>query len=135
MPAKKQKGKELKVCAVQGSQFKFSKKYLVHPSPIEWLTYYRDAELIFTNTFHGTVFAIIHHRPFVCILQSGNSAKQNTRMTSLLTIFGLCDRICAGSSQVFDIALKPIDWNYVDKVLQEWRLRTDNFFKFINDGI
>ena len=56
-------------------------------------------------------------------------------MTSLLTIFGLRDRICDGSSQVFDIALKPIDWNYVDKVLQEWRLRTDNFFKFINDGI
>lgn len=130
-----QKGIELKVCAVQGAQFMFSKKFLVLPSPIEWLTYYRDAELIFTNTFHGTVFAIIHHRPFVCILQSGNSAKQNTRMTSLLTIFGLCDRICDGSSQVFDIALKPIDWNYVDKVLQEWRLRTDNFFKFIHDGI
>lgn len=127
----KQKSIELKVCAVQGSQYKFNKKYLVFPSPVEWLTYYRDAELIITNTFHGTVFAIIHHKPFVCILQTGGSAKQNTRMTSLLNMFDLSNRVLDNDKCIEDVAKETINWSQVDDILSKWRNRTDDFFKFL----
>lgn len=122
---------EIKVCAVQGSQYQFSKKYLVYPSPVEWLTYYRDAELIITNTFHGTVFAIIHHKPFVCILQSGGSAKQNTRMISLLNMFDLSNRVLESDICIEDVAKEAINWRHVDDILSKWRNKTDDFFKFL----
>ena len=126
-------GKEmtLKVCAVQGTQYKFKFKNLVFPSPIEWLTYYRDAEFIITNTFHGTVFAIIHHKPFVCILQTGSSAKQNTRLISLLSMLNLSDRVL-NSTNTFELIFnKIIDWEYVEQILDEWRKKTDDFFEFL----
>ena len=122
---------ELKVCAVQGSQYQFKSKYLVFPSPVEWITYYRDAELIVTNTFHGTVFAIIHHKPFVCLLQSGHSAKQNTRIISLLGSFGLNGRVLEAGGSIQEIACQPIEWGGVDNILQEWRKKTDGFFNFL----
>lgn len=124
---------ELKVCSVQGSQYLFRYKDLVFPSPIEWLTYYRDAEMIITNTFHGTVFAIIHRRPFVCVLQSGHSAKQNTRMNSLLSMFGLSDRILKPDGRIEDIANQEINWTNVDETLSLWRYKTDRFFEFLEN--
>lgn len=122
---------DLKVCSVQGSQYKFNSQYLVFPNPVEWLTYYRDAELIVTNTFHGTVFAIIHHRPFVCILQKGHSAKQNTRMTSLLSMFGLENRILNDNDKIENVAMVSIDWKLVEEKLSLWRHKTDKFFNFL----
>lgn len=123
----------LKVCSVQGSQYLFDSQYLVFPNPVEWLTYYRDAELIVTNTFHGTVFAIIHHKPFVCILQTGQSAKQNTRMTSLLSMFDLDNRILEDNNKIENVASMPIDWKHVEERLSLWRNKTDKFFNFLNE--
>lgn len=90
----------LSIASCQYSERFFDKSELVMPSPEEWLRNYRDAKCVVTNTFHGTVFAIIFRKPFVTILQSGASSKQNTRMLSLLEMFGLEERICGGVQAV-----------------------------------
>ena len=97
------------------------------PTPEQWLQNYRDAKYIVTNTFHGTVFAIIFRKPFVTILQTGESSSQNGRMISLLSMLGLKDRILTDLPLEETIS-KPIDWKRVEKNLSQYREKTNNFF-------
>lgn len=121
----------LLVNAVQGSQYLFNYEGQVFPSPEEWLSYYKYAEYIITNTFHGTVFAIIHRRPFVCVLQQGVSEKQNTRMISLLKKFHLESRMTSKPDDIPMILKKEITWQEVGTILARQRKKTEDFFNFI----
>lgn len=124
-------GLKLQIASCQYAERFFKKDELVMPSPEEWLQKYRDAKCIVTNTFHGTAFAIIFQKPFVTILQSGASATQNTRMLSLLEMFGLKERIWGGHRQLADIMSIQIDWKKVESKLHEYRKKSDDFFQNI----
>lgn len=117
----------LNVASCQYSECYFEKKYLRFPSPAQWLYNYSRARCIITNTFHGTVFALIYHKPFVVILQDRETAIQNERLYSLLHMFQLEDRILRQGS-ISKIMRQEIDWNKVDSTILELRNRTDSFF-------
>lgn len=123
------RGLDLKISACPYSEVHFERTHLVFPSPEEWLGYYKTAEMIVTNTFHGTVFAIIYHRPFVTILQSGWSSQQNTRFLSLFKSLGLTDRIAAPGDDIEEVMNRPIDWERVEENIRALRLHTDAFFE------
>lgn len=66
---------------------------LYNLSPEEWGGYFRNAERIYTNSFHGMVFSLIFHRQFVVGLDKGGGRKtKNSRIVDLLTRIGV-DRI------------------------------------------
>lgn len=48
--------------------------------PMEFLRYIRDAEIVITNSFHGTAFSLIFEKKFLCIAHS----KRNVRIENLL---------------------------------------------------
>ena len=93
----------------------------------------KQARCVVTNTFHGTVFAIIHHKPFLCILQRGSSANQNTRMSSLLSTLGLEDRILNCEDSIEVSINRPINWQKVSTLITDWRKKSDAFLNFLND--
>lgn len=121
------------IMSCQYSERFFNKSELEMPSPEKFLQNYRDAKCVVTNTFHGTVFAIIFRKQFATILQSGASSKQNTRMLSLLEMFGLEERIWVGDSKLADIMVKPINWSDVELRLEAYQRNTDQFF--LNIGL
>lgn len=43
--------------------------------PEEFLRYIRDAELVITNSFHGTAFSLIFEKKFLCIAHSTRNAR------------------------------------------------------------
>ncbi len=62
----------------------------VYPSPQQWLRGFAEADFVLTDSFHGTVFAIIFRRPFVVI---ANKQRGVSRIRSLLSLCGLEDRM------------------------------------------
>lgn len=95
--------------------------------PVEqWLQGFRDAELVVTDSFHGTVFSIINNTPFV-VIENANGGV--ARMTSLLEEFGIEGRlITEGSGDTFDFSkLQPIDWEEVNKRLENLRARSGDW--------
>lgn len=63
--------------------------------------YYKDAEYVITNTFHGTAFAINFNTKFVCM------ARNNRKVNELLALFGLSNRLITDGvyrhlTQIFD---------------------------------
>ncbi len=92
--------------------------------PSEWLWFMRHAELVVTNSFHGVVFSLIYHRPFVVAL---NGKVTDARMRTLLDGTGL------ESSAVFraqDVKLADsVDWSRIDRELQAKSLRGEEFLQ------
>jgi len=81
--------------------------------PSEWLYFMRQADCVVTNSFHGTVFSLIFHRPFWVTL---NDKMSDVRLTTILDGTSCEDRALA--------AFRPpesesvIDWKTVDREME-----------------
>ena len=96
------------------------------PAPTKWLRAFMDAEMIFTDSFHGCVFSIIFNKPFWVI---GNKERGNARFDSLLKQFNLENRRF-DISEIDNIDLtQPIDWKKVNTIKKEWQEKSLNFLK------
>ena len=69
-----------------------------------------------TDSFHGTVFAIIFNTPFVEVLPNNNTG---TRNMSILRLTGLSNRILKDDD--IDLAMTTIDFSETNRILEEKR--------------
>ena len=71
--------------------------------PQEWLYIMRNADIVCTNSFHGTAFSIIFERPFVCCqAKNGGRSKTNGRAENLLTQTNLMSNYITELCQIND---------------------------------
>jgi hypothetical protein len=92
--------------------------YRRHGIPV-WLKAFADAEFIVTDSYHGTVFAILHNKPFICI---SNSKRGASRMQSLLATFGVSERLYTPEMDDFRHPIDhTINWDAVNDELSERR--------------
>ncbi|SEE38410.1 polysaccharide pyruvyl transferase family protein [Jiangella alba] len=100
---------------------------IVVPPVESWLRGFRDASFVVTDSFHGSVFAILFRKPFVVY---ANGSRGRTRFTSLLSLFGLEDRLITSSGELSAEKLAGgIDWTEVDEVLGRERDRSRRFLE------
>lgn len=104
-------------------------KYEKDQTIINWLSSIQSSSLSLTNSFHGIVFSILFHTPFVVFPLKGEAASMNNRLVSLLYRLGLENRIYTEDRTVKEIAEAPIDWGNVDKMLDEFRFSSETFLK------
>lgn len=95
----------------------------IQPPVENWLAGFRDAKLVITDSFHACVFSLLFHKPFVVI---GNKNRGYSRFVSLLSQFGLEDRLLENASQFNQSMLKPLS-EEVYKKLKEYRNDSMNF--------
>ena len=115
------KKKNLKVYAIGGIQ-KCADRF-VDCSPFEVLAYFRNAEEVITDTFHGSIFSVITHRPFATLIRKsvGNSYGNEEKLSDLLNRLGLTERMTMKVEETEHINQQPIDYEKVDDVLQKQR--------------
>lgn len=96
-----------------------------YPSVENWLAGISGASYVITDSFHGTAFSLIFHKPFV-ILE--NSTRGNDRILSLLNAVGAKDRLIGG-----DVIELPVsattDWDAITAKMSSWRKRSVDFLK------
>lgn len=73
--------------------------------PREFLNYIRNAEYVFTDSFHCSVFSILYKKNFFTFSRFAEGAKQNTntRIDNLLHITGLEDRRMTNDKTIEEI--------------------------------
>lgn len=120
----KEKGLELIRLSSSFHQINRPGKFVWCPSVTEFLGYIKNAELMITDSFHGTAFAINFNTPFVEVLPNN---KTGTRNMSILALTGLSDRILSEENK--DVANKPVDFKYANKVLAEKRVESREILK------
>ena len=91
----------------------------VYPPVEDWLSAFMEADMVLTDSFHGTVFSIIFNKPFWVV---GNKDRGMARFESILSMFSLQGRLISYENiKNVDLAA-PIDWQQVNskrKQLQE----------------
>lgn len=88
----------------------------------EWLSNFRDASFVVTDSFHGTVFSIIFEKEFI-VLQ--NDERGADRFVSLLSIFDLTSRIFNETMCIED----DIQWEKVNEKLLSIREKSMCYLK------
>ncbi len=88
-------------------------------APVEqWLSSLLSAEYVVTDSFHGVAFAILFNRPFVAI---SNPERGASRISSLLNLFGLSDRLVGSNTDLEACLSAKIEFGAVNEELQRQR--------------
>lgn len=99
--------------------------------PSEFLNLIHNAEYVCTDSFHGTIFSIIYNKKFFTFrrYKSSSVMSTNSRVYSLLEIVDLRDRLLTGKECIKDIVNKDIDFDKVNKKIEEFRSKSLDFLK------
>lgn len=100
-----------------------------YPSVEEWIGLIDAASYVLTSSFHGMVFSILLHKPFVVCLRKETLFSGNDRITSLLSKLNLESQIYALGRNVEQIISNPIDWKTVDRALDALRSFSVDYLK------
>lgn len=93
----------------------------------QWISKFRDADFIISDSFHGTVFSIIFQKEFISI---ANSTRGLSRFTSLLSQMSLEDHLISDLSN--STQYQPIDWISVNSKIDTLRNQS---IEFLTDNI
>ncbi len=96
------------------------------PSVEEWLEKMFSARYVVTDSFHGCVFAILFEKQFSVIV---NKQRGQERFYTLLSKFGLLDRIVSDGDGIQKNIAKPIDYRSVKAILTKEREQSLLFIK------
>lgn len=115
------KKKNLKVYAIGGIQ-KCADRF-IDCSPFEVLAYFKNAEEVITDTFHGSIFSVITHRLFTTLIRKsvGNSYGNEEKLGDLLNRLDLTQRMTTEVEDTERINEQPIDYKKVDDILKKQR--------------
>lgn len=92
--------------------------------PKEFLNLILHADLVLTDSFHGTVFSVIFRKRFVTVLRE--SSGKNARITDFLTPIGLENRVFRPRMRAEQILQEP-DYESVFSLLEP-RIRASHMF-------
>ena len=96
----------------------------INANPMELLQYFKNAEYVVTDTFHGSVISLITGSQFVTKLR-GNGNK----LADLLDRFSVADRITEDFTDLNDLFGLKIDYNIVNEKMDISRKESLNFIE------
>jgi hypothetical protein len=98
-------------------------------APIEdWLAGIDGAKYVITDSFHGSVFSIIFGKQFITL---GNESRGMSRFESLLNQFNLKERFVFSADGALNVLNTPIDYEAVDRTLEDKRKKPISFLTHI----
>lgn len=94
-------------------------------NPFELLAYFKNADYIVTDTFHGSVFSIKYQKQFVTIIRDSNRQK----LTALLDTFGLKERAAGSGESIKRILLEAYNKAYVSNIICSEKERSMDYLE------
>lgn len=102
-------------------------------NPADFIRLIRDADYVFTDSFHSTVFSILFHREFYVLQKFG--AAQSSRLDNIMRLMGTGNRRIDPQHADSQIeAMEPIDWEKVDDLLHFQRELSMDYLRAAVDG-
>ena len=101
------------------------------PTVQTWLRAFAESRFVVTDSFHGTIFAILNNKPFIAV---ANASRGSSRFTSLLDTFGLGDRLVSSpaAADVERTLDHEIDWHDVNRRLA---VKRDEGIGYLRDAL
>ena len=105
---------------------------IIDASLEQFLNFIRHAEIVFTDSFHCTIFSIIEHKKFWCFKRFEDDVKisTNSRLDSLLKRTGLEDHVVSKNCDIESaMQNEDIEYHDVDKKIDDFRENSLDFLK------
>lgn len=96
-----------------------------YPSIESWIQGIASSSFVVTDSFHGTVFAIIFNKPFISITNKGRG---ESRFRTLLQRFSLEHRLITKLSDLDKLDLFDIDFSVINAIIDRERARAKDYF-------
>ena len=98
--------------------------------PCEFIGLIEGSEGVFTDSYHGTIFSMMYHKPFTLFERFSSSDKicQNSRIEQLRRYFGIDENIVRADS-LNTIKMNSIDYDAFEKSLALLREGSVSFLK------
>lgn len=100
-------------------------------APDEFLYLIRNAALVCTDSFHGSVFSLIFHTDFVVFSRVEKFASMRSRLQTLLSVFGMENREWP---KVEPDGIFSTDFSQVDEVIRKEQGKLKEFVLQIKEG-
>lgn len=84
-----------------------------YSTPTEWLSNLYYSSLIITSSFHGIAFSLIFRKQFVYFPLLSSFKRGNDRITDLLKLVGLEDRIVYNENDCYRVINTPINYDEI----------------------
>lgn len=106
---------------------------LVDIGPCEFLWMIHNSTIVFTDSYHGTIFSLLYHKKFVTFERFADSDPicQNSRIYQLDSYFGL-DGIILNPAENKEIMIRELDYSKFENKLKELQIKS---FDFLNKAL
>lgn len=100
-------------------------------SVADWIQDIMNAEIVITNSFHGTVFSILFHSRVISLANEEQSLTTgaNARMYSILSELGIENLLVKSVGNIKTVLTQEIDWESIDNKIRLLRTQSLNFLK------
>lgn len=115
------KGKKL-ICVNEQQDF-CDENLVVHP--LEMLSYFKNADYVITDTFHGAVISLKYHKTFGAFIRESNKQK----LGYLLEHFEMTSRSVKNADALDKIMNSPVDYRRFDEILTSEQEKARNYLK------
>ncbi len=103
-------------------------KHIINASPEEFVGLFKNAALVYTNSFHGTAFATMFNRPLVTIIGEENERNNNdSRKINYLNTIGLSHRIVKDKLPNIEEVLSVEDYKLANEKIETIRSNSNYY--------
>lgn len=124
---------ELKFVGIQGGELFIPKKYRRIYSPRQFLRALDDCKYFITNSYHGSVLAMLYQKNFLSVWQNClPGTNQNERQKELMHKFRIEDHWVdykLPAEEWHRIITTPINWSRVNADAEDWRVASLDWLK------
>lgn len=96
--------------------------------PLTIFSYFKKADFIITDTFHGSIFSIKNGKNFCTIVRQGLEGNSN-KLTDLLLRLQLSDRIIDDLSNLEILYNKNIDYSKTNQIILDEKAKSIDYLK------
>lgn len=85
--------------------------------PDEIIEYFRNADYVVTDTFHGTIFSVITHRKFLTVVRpTSENGGNSEKLTSLMKQLNVEGRLVNNLNTIESNLIADIDYDKIDNI-------------------
>lgn len=96
---------------------------IVDAGPSEFITYIKNAEKVFTDSFHSSIFSILYHKDFITFkrFKDGGKKDQNARIANLFKKLEISSHFIGEEDLAGIETLEKPHYNNVETILEKHR--------------
>lgn len=115
----KQKDMKVKIIPQQGPAYFKNGEVQASAGVDNFVELIKNAKIVFTDSFHATVFSVIFHKDFYVFerFQETESGSQNSRIYDFLKLVNLRKRLIKFNTNIIGIQT-PIDYSKIENILK-----------------